>query len=211
MEEEFPDFLVNYQNLSGVYVCHLDLQKQEVDLENDDSETSHINGKLPKLLHYVAASEKHRYLVGTKFYPEQGITYEVLKPQISDDGVPLPLKSIYVPDVIKDSRIHFHKWPKLGAYLAIPMIFNRSLFEDSFDQGLENRLAYLAKKSTQDKLIEEKKLEFENNMRLRQENNEDTSDLVEEFEAFNESLAEIKESPFLSFKEEYIVCMDTLG
>lgn len=60
-------------------------------------------------------------------------------------------------------------------------------------------------------MFEEKKTEFEQNVRLREENNEDISDLVEEFEALKESLAEIQEKPFLSFKEEYIVCMDTLG
>jgi len=50
---------------------------------------------------------------------------------------------VYVPDVIKEPRIVFFRWPKLGAYLAVPLIFNSCLSEAAFDQGVENRVTFL--------------------------------------------------------------------
>lgn len=32
-------------------------------------------------------------------------------------------KYVYVPDVIKNEKVHYFKIPKLGAYIAIPLIF----------------------------------------------------------------------------------------
>lgn len=40
---------------------------------------------------------------------------------------------VYVPDVVRETRIHYFRLPKLGAYLAIPLIIESCLTEDLFD------------------------------------------------------------------------------
>ena len=45
-----------------------------------------------------------------------------------------------MPDVVRESRMHYFRLPKLGAYLAIPLIIDSCLTEDSFDEGLIKRI-----------------------------------------------------------------------
>ena len=62
------------------------------------------------------------------------MTYEVLKEPIpNDEGVIIESKGIYIPDVVKDSRIVYHQWPKLGAFYAVPLVYNSVLNEAAFD------------------------------------------------------------------------------
>lgn len=46
--------------------------------------------------------------------------------------------------------MHYFRLPKLGAYLAMPLIYNSSLSEASFDLGLEERLRYRVEKEEKD-------------------------------------------------------------
>lgn len=39
--------------------------------------------------------------------------------------------------------MHYFKLPKLGAYMAIPLIYNSCLSEASFDAALDERRRYL--------------------------------------------------------------------
>jgi hypothetical protein len=49
-----------------------------------------------------------------------------------EEGKPAePNKGCYIPDVVKETRIYFHRFPKLGCYFAIPMTFETCLFEVS--------------------------------------------------------------------------------
>lgn len=56
--------------------------------------------------------------------------------------------------------MHYFRLPKLGAYIALPLIFNSCLSENSFDAGLEERLRYRAEKEEKDKEAEQKELDF---------------------------------------------------
>lgn len=53
---------------------------------------------------------------------------------------------MYVSDVVKNEKIYYFKIPKLGAYIAIPLVFKTYLFESSFDKALEERKKYLQSK-----------------------------------------------------------------
>lgn len=47
------------------------------------------------------------------------------------------LKYVYVPDVVQNEKIHYFKLPKLGAYLAVPLIYKSYLSEATFNFVLE--------------------------------------------------------------------------
>lgn len=63
----------------------------------------------------------------------QGVTGKVFalneqdpNPQVGEDGQQLPKqpkqKYIYIPNVVKNQNMHYFKIPKLGAYLAAPLV-----------------------------------------------------------------------------------------
>lgn len=65
------------------------------------------------------------------------LTYEVLKPMqpLEDGTIPINYGK-YIPDLTKEPRIFFHRFPALGCYYAVPMHYETHLFEDAFDTGL---------------------------------------------------------------------------
>ena len=115
-------------------MCELDFPQKAFNPELDDDELTHIDVNGVKLLRYVAASSNQRFLLGRTLAPETGVTYEVLKePVANDDGVVPEQKGVYIPDVVKDARVVYHQWPKLGAFYAVPLVYNSVLNEQAFD------------------------------------------------------------------------------
>jgi hypothetical protein len=43
---------------------------------------------------------------------------------------------IYVPDVVREPKMHFYRVPRLGAFLAVPLEYNSCLFEKALDQSI---------------------------------------------------------------------------
>ena len=51
---------------------------------------------------------------------------------------------MYVNNVVKNESMHYFRLPKLGAYIAVPLVYNSYLHEEIFDAALQGRLKYLA-------------------------------------------------------------------
>lgn len=49
---------------------------------------------------------------------------------------------VYVPEVIKNDKMVYFRLPKLGAYMAVPMVCKSYLGEALFETGLEETLKY---------------------------------------------------------------------
>jgi len=41
--------------------------------------------------------------------------------------------------VLKEPRIVYYNWPKLGCYMAVPLAINSCLFDGALDNGVEER------------------------------------------------------------------------
>lgn len=73
---------------------------------------------------------------------EEGITHDVFRepeneeeapideefeegaePKPKDNDILKTFKHIYVPEVVREPRMHFYKVPKLGSYMAIPLVY----------------------------------------------------------------------------------------
>jgi hypothetical protein len=52
-------------------------------------------------------------------------------------------KYVYIPNVVKNENVHYFRLPKLGSYIAVPMIYQSYLTEQIFNVALEARLKYL--------------------------------------------------------------------
>jgi len=58
---------------------------------------------------------------------------------------------VYVPEVVRESRMHFWKVPRLGAFLAVPLIYKSVLFEDSLDAAVADYLDVKKRQNDQER------------------------------------------------------------
>ena len=80
---------------------------------------------------------------------DKGVTAAALSlslddPQPAQDGtVEVKDKYVYIPNVVKNENMHYFRLPKLGAYIAVPLVYNSYLTENILDVALEARIKYL--------------------------------------------------------------------
>jgi len=127
----------------------MDFPTKDFNIQEEDDENAHINLEGTKLLTYIYANTDQHFLIGTSLLPETGVTYDVLKePQPDENGEVQPNNGLYIPSVVKEPRMIYHKWPKLGSFYALPFSYNSVLSEAAFDAGLESRQVYFLAKET---------------------------------------------------------------
>ena len=100
--------------------------------------------------------------------------------------------------------MHFEKVPRLGCYMAVPLIYNSCLFNEALEEAVEDYQTVLKEKEEQDKLRADHEQQ-------QQDKKQAAQDAGEEFEYEEFDGQEIEAKPFKTFKEEYVVCLDTLG
>jgi hypothetical protein len=49
-------------------------------------------------------------------------------------------KFMIIPEVVKESRMHFFRVPKLGSYMAIRLEYESCLFEEALDAGVADQI-----------------------------------------------------------------------
>lgn len=168
LAQEFPEFLEKNRKLTGVYIGYLNHPPKDIN-DDEEDENAHLQTQQPKVINYIGFSKSHEPIMkGKTLSLEQGVTSDVFKEkeaeeqqqQPDDDQqqkVPIQKPNyVYIPDVVKEPKMVFFKIPKLGAYIAIPMIYRSCLNESSFDAALEERQKYLKAKEEQDQLKAQK-------------------------------------------------------
>lgn len=147
---EFPQHLEIRKKLTGCYIGNLDFSVKEIN-DDEEDEKSHLNEVDGKFINYIGFSKSHEFMKGKKLGLEQGITAEVFKeaapeevdPNADPNAVPVAKPTyIYVSDLVKQPKMYYFKWPQLGAYIAIPLVYQSCLSEASFDAGLEGRVKF---------------------------------------------------------------------
>lgn len=106
----------------------------------------------------------------------------------------------------------YFRLPRLGAFLAVPMVFESYLHDAAFDKGIEERLRYTEAKEAQEKERAVKEQQFNDKLKEL----EDAGDpSVEQFKANweNEKAGWVdqKEAPFEPKLMEYVLSSDTMG
>jgi hypothetical protein len=139
------DHLHDFTGANAVYIGELTkpIKGFKDGLQEDDDDTAHIipNAKLE--IQWKHASKDHQFLVDKVLKQEEGITYEKL---YSDAANPAsvefkkedPPKHIIIPEVVREPKMHYYKVPKLGSYLAIKLEYESCLFEDAYDEAIDN-------------------------------------------------------------------------
>ena len=135
--------------------------KKEITDEDDDK--AHIDEENPKVIHFSYTSQGHEFMQGKLLRSDQGISHDVFKEQsvVDEGGAPedggdesgegvvkkqesedilTSFKHIYVKEVVREPRMHYYKVPRLGAFMAVPLVYNSCLYEDALDNAVADFL-----------------------------------------------------------------------
>lgn len=96
--------------------------------------------------------------------------------------------------------MHFEKVPRLGCFMAIPLVYNSCLSNEALEEAVEDYLVVSKEREEQDK----QKAEYEAKRAADESNVKDDDEDEKDW-------TPPPFAPFKTFKEEYIICMDTLG
>lgn len=152
----------------------------------------------------------------------KGVTYEVFaepdpasqpqNPDVPDDDEVEKEPAVrfkHVPDVVSEQNMYYFEIPRLGAYLAVPMIVKSYLNVESFDDAITKLQVFeeQAAKAKEDRAKIEK--DFEERIAKAKENDENVDEIINEYKE-----TKFEEVPFPDFAHEvkkYVLCTDTLG
>lgn len=95
-------------------------------------------------------------MIGKILNPEQGVCHDLFKPQEDaeapeepEDGAEVTPKVddilttykhefIDVKSLVTNNRLHFWKVPRLGCFMAVPLVYNSCLSESALDTAIAN-------------------------------------------------------------------------
>lgn len=60
-------------------------------------------------------------------------------------------KHIHVPEVVREKRMHFQRVPRLGAFMAVPLVYDHCLTDTALDEAVNNYQEFAKQKEEQDK------------------------------------------------------------
>ena len=100
--------------------------------EEDDDLDAHRDMTQPKVMTYIASSKDHDFM-HKKTLPDNSITYQIFDGQdeetevnydteLDDDGKEIH-SYLYIDDVVREKQMHYFRIPKLGCYIAVPLVY----------------------------------------------------------------------------------------
>ncbi len=173
LEYELPalvDHIQEHTGATAVYIGKVVLPKKKI--KDDDNDQAHIDAAAEPQVLFQYASGEHEFMVDKILKQDEGVTYGLFRDEPAEEGEPpaterqegeeeevkevLP-KHIYVPEVVREEKMHWYEVPRLGSYLAIKMEYNSCLSEEAFDAALKDYQEVTVKKEEQEKEVEEHK------------------------------------------------------
>ena len=157
--QELVEFVQEQTGATGVYIGKLVHPAKEIDEEADDK--AHLDDEAPKVIKFMHASKGHEFMVDCVLDNEEApISHEVFKEgedgeeEAKDDeegsnageevvagkdkDIIETFKHSYVPEVVRNPRMHFKKVPRLGCFMAVPLVYNSCLFNDALEEAIED-------------------------------------------------------------------------
>lgn len=151
--QDLSEHLQENIGATGVYIGELEYPFQTINDEAD--ENAHLNKESPEVLKFKWAKGDHAdSVVGTELPPNKGICHEALSEEITtanndlkaaaeSDQLVNYYKHIYCKEVVREPKIHYWKVPRLGAFMAVPLVYKSCLNEDSFNKAYNDFNTYM--------------------------------------------------------------------
>ena len=168
----------------------------------------------PEVIKFKFANSDHKKLIcNTILKQNDGICHEVFSEQITEQNQALDPNSetllsdfqhLYVSEVVREPRMYYWTVPRLGSYMAIPLVYKSCLSIESFNQSVFDYQGY---KQRCQALDEEKRIWFNQQEALRKEKVENG----ESFEFEEKEWAEVEDPEIQTELKKFVVCLDTMG
>ena len=154
-------YLKKYTGSTGVYIGRLQYPERKIKIDDDDK--AHLDYEAEQVIKFIHASEDtkneledHKFVEGTFLKPRTGVTHDVFGPnyarqeaeqkfvnergeeEVKHLGIFERFKHIYVPEVVREPRMHYQRVPRLGSFMAIPLVYKSCLFDDSLTEAVAN-------------------------------------------------------------------------
>jgi hypothetical protein len=171
---------------TGVYMSKLEPKMKEIADDADDQ--AHIDAEAPHVLKFKHANEDHQELmVGAVLEPNQGICHQLFTggdgegeeaPAEEEEGEEVKEKSEdilktyphkFISHVVRQKDIHFWRVPRLGSFMAIPLIYKSCMSEEALDEAITDWIDVQKRIAEQDA----KKLEWEEEQAANKADNPD--------------------------------------
>ena len=114
-------------------------------------------------------------------------------------------KHIYVKEVVREPKIHYQRVPRLGSYMAIPLIYKNCLFVESIEAAARNCNEVMKRREEQ----EADKLAFQ--QKMDEEKAQADAQGVAWVPSEEKEWEAIELDDFITREEKYVVCIDTMG
>ena len=107
-------------------------------------------------------------MIGEVLKPTEGVTHDVFnfepdappeQVELEEGQEPAPpveidilesFKHVYVKEVVREKRMHFTHVPRLGSYMAIPLIYKSCLFDEALEEAVKDFEDVTKRKDHQD-------------------------------------------------------------
>lgn len=174
-----------------------------------------MNLDKPEIIKFKYANEDHKELiVGTVIQPGQGISHDVFSDSITEANQKVDLasckdiigkfKHVYVKEVVVEPRMHFWTVPRLGSFMAIPLVYKSCLSVDSFNAAVSDYTRYQSLMSQQelDKATHE----------AQEEQKKAEKQAAGEQYVPEEKEWEVHELPAIRTElKKFVICLDSMG
>ena len=155
--QELVQFIQEQTKATGVYVGKLVHPEKEIDEDADDR--AHLDEEASKVIKFVHASKGHEFMEGVVLTQEQAqLSHAVFGEsedaegaegggEESENETPLSakpkdiietFKHTFVEEVVRQPKMHFEKVPRLGCFMAIPLVYNSCLFNEALEEAVED-------------------------------------------------------------------------
>lgn len=118
---------------------------------------------------------------------------------------------IYIPDVVNEPNMHFFEIPRLGSYLAIPMLIKNYLNVAALDDAIGKIQTYEEEVEESAKQKDIRGKELEKLIEVARENEEDAEELLNEYRQLELAWPQIEYPKFAHEMKKLVLCTDTLG
>ena len=177
-------------------------------MPEDGYDLDHLIPKAKDEIQFIHASDQAKFMEGETLQDNQGVTFELFAPEEKkkgqEEGKDALPKHIFVPEVVREPKIHFYQVPRLGSYMAIKLEYESCLFDEAFDAAAEN----FAKINEQRATLANDKKEWQD---AQAEKEQEALENGEEFVPENKKWPEYNYAPLKTKKVQFVVCLNTMG
>ena len=105
---------------------------KKLPITDGSTDQDHFDENMPKVLKWTHASESHQSLVNRVLTQEEA--------PITHSAFATEQDCIYIPEVVRESTMWFESVPRLGAYMAVPIVYESCLTDEALTQAMSNYL-----------------------------------------------------------------------